>query len=786
MDTRRILLIMSLAAALSVSVMSARHPDAHKAPSPPAYPQPIDDQPGEQGQAFVERRRAWVEHLHRAAPDVDWRQQDAAFRAQRFAGREVLRRQRIDAGASPADLREVGVDAISGTWVERGSSNQAGRVTGVALDATNNRLSVLSHGGNVWRASRTLLDWTSPNDGARFSMSSNTGHLSRLAGGSGERLLVASDTPASVYRSDNGGLTWTANAGVALGNPWYTMGLVDRDETQNDVYLLRVHYDSGTSNWRPHLFSSTDRGATFTSRGFIGQRDIVSIFSPRYDSSNVYVLSGNQLSTITPGTHVLTPVSTITLGFALAGNEQTVLSGGFSGGQVFLYAFYSRPNNGNTAVFRSLDGGATWASRTAVPTTLMTGNSAESSTNDPLRAYAGGVNAYRTADGGASWTLINNWGDYYGAPATKLHADIPNIDVWRTSGGAERVYFNTDGGLYESADNAVTVQNLNLSGMNVSQYYGSYTRRSAPFQVLVGAQDQGYQKALAPTGGIDSYVQTISGDYAHLESTDGGNSLWMVYPGFVQVDTTTTAPGQGGLVEWDFAANNFTGWFFLPPLAVDPTNASRILLAGGNVSGTGQRLLTLTRSGGSITHSEVAFDFTAAVTAVAYSTDGGTRYAMNDNAQFYRQIGAGAWSQISSGLPGNHFFFGNRILVDPVVAGKIYVAGSGYSNPGVYVSTTNGASFVAMSTGLPSTMVFDLAISNDGQHLFAATELGPYYYDTGTGSWQDIGLLGAPEQQYWDVDFVDAQNIARFSTYGRGVWDFVLPATSLVFRNSFE
>lgn len=758
----------------------------HAKPDALRTPQPVADQPGESGSDFQDRRRAWIEQLHRAAPDVDWRKQDAALLASRFEEHSAFRKQWLAQGGTLAELRNVVTPAISGSWVERGSSNQAGRVTGAALDAINNRLTVLSHGGNVWRASRGLLDWNSPDDGTRFSTLSSTGFIERLTGGaSGERLLVASDSPAAVYRSDNGGVTWTANAG-SLANAWYTMGMARRDEAQNDVYLLRVHFDSGSSSWRPHLFSSTDRGATFVSRGFVGERDRVSIYSPRYDSSAVYVLNGNQLSTITPGTHALAPVSTITLGFALSGNEQVVLSGGVASGQVFLYAFYSRPDTGTTAVFRSINGGATWAARTAVPTTLMTANSAETSTNNSARAYAGGINLYRTADGGASWILINDWPEYYPAPATKLHADIPNIDVWRTSGGAERVYISTDGGLYESSDNAVTVQNLNLSGMNVSQYYGSYTRRTAPFQILAGAQDQGYQKALAPTGGVESYVQTISGDYAHLESTDGGNQLWMVYPGFVQLDTTTSAPGQGGLLEWDFTTHNFTGWFFLPPLAVDPTNAGRILLAGGNVSGSGQRVLTLTRSGGTINHAEVPFDFGTAVTAVAYSKDGGTRYAMNEGTQFFRQIGVGAWTQVSSGLPGNHFFFGNRILPDTQVAGKIYVAGSGYSNPGVYVSTNNGSSFVPMSTGLPSTMVFDLAMSADGQHLFAATELGPYYFDRSNNTWQAIGLLGAPEQQYWDVDFVDAQNRARFSTYGRGIWDFVLPDNNALFRNGFE
>ena len=477
-------------------------------------PPPLSDQPGERGDDFKQRRQAWIETIHRAAPDVDWRAQDAAFVAQRFAEREALRESRLAAGESPLSWRTIRA-SVSGDWVERGSRNQAGRVTGAALDSANNRLTVLSHGGNVWRADRTALNWTSPNDGARFNPAGNAGFLERLAGASGERLLVASDSPAGVYRSDNGGVTWSINGGSGLNDAWYTMGLVARDEAQSEAYLLRVHFDSGTGSWRPHLFASTDRGAAFNSVGFIGQRHATAIFSPRYNSATVYLLDGNQLYTVTPGTHARVLVSTLSLGFTLSGNEQTVLSGGVQSGQTFLYAFYSRPDTGNTAVFRSLDGGLTWTARASVPTTLMTLNSAESSGNDANRAYAGGVDLYRTADGGGSWSLVNSWVDYYGSPASKLHADIPNIDVWRNAQGNERVYIATDGGLYESSDHAVTVQNLNLSGMNVSQYYGSYTRRSAPHLLLAGAQDQGYQKALSPSGSVENFVQTIS----HIRSS---------------------------------------------------------------------------------------------------------------------------------------------------------------------------------------------------------------------------------------------------------------------------
>ena len=522
-------------------------------------PAPIEDQPGERGEDFKQRRQAWIEHMHRAAPEVDWRAQDAAFIARRFAEREAEREVRLAAGESPLDWRAINAN-VSGNWDERGSRKQPARVTPTALDAANNRLTVLSHGGNVWRANRTALDWSSPNDGARFGPSGNAGFMERLAGVSGERLLAASDSPLGVYRSDNGGVTWSVNSGSSIANPWYTMGLVSRDETQSEVYLLRVHFDSVTSNWRPHLFASVDRGTTFTSVGFVGQRHSTAIFSPRYDSSLVYLLDGNQLYTVTSGTHARVLVSTISLGFSLSGNEQTVLSGGVQSGQTFLYALYSRPDTGTTAVFGSLDGGLTWTARSPVPTTLMTLNSAESSGNDANRAYAGGVDLYRTADGGSSWSLVNSWVDTTARLPASCMQTFP-ISMCGAMRRAMSVYIATDGGLYESSDHAVTVQNLNLSGMNVSQYYGSYTPH-APHLLLAGAQDQGYQKALSPSGSRE--LRTDYQRRLRPPESEDDQRLWMVYPGFAMLDNNLSSGTQSGLNTWDFGANNFTGWFFIP------------------------------------------------------------------------------------------------------------------------------------------------------------------------------------------------------------------------------
>jgi hypothetical protein len=799
-------LIVGLAAAgllfAAALALGSRQPVA-----PPArQPAPMGDAPGEIGGGdFSQRRQAWYEAMHRAAPGVQWAAMDAREREAR-AGRQRFEWAALVArNAPPEAYREIDTVAISGSWGERGSSNQAGRVTATLYDAASNRLTTLSHGGNVWRAPRATLAWTAPGN-TTFMPTGASGFAERLTGGaSGERLLVAGDRPDTLKYSDNGGATFTAAAGATLANPWYTMGLVARDEAASELYFIRVHYDfTAPADWKPQLFASVDRGASFSARGFVGTRDQVALFSPRYGTgaSTVYLLAGTSLRTITTGTHALVDVSTVPLTPALAAGDRVALTGGITaGGQTFLYALYSRGGGANrTDVVFSANGGLNWTARVAAPTSMFGPNSAESSTRDPNRLFVGGVDTYRSADGAATWTLVNPWADYYAAPATKLHADVPAIDVFVDAGGNERVYIATDGGLYESTDYALTVNNLSLSGLNVSQYYDVYTRRTAPNHIVAGAQDQGYQKATAPGTGVLPFTQVISGDYAHLTSADGGNSLWSVYPTFAMYDLASGTATMASLRYYNFGPNAVTGTLFLPPLAAIPGQPNRILLAGGRVgAGSAHTIIELNYDGGTnlITGVADGTNFIDPVTAIAVSPHAGnTRYAVatpagafDPSTRFYRRPAAGAWTQTVAALPNGQYFYGSCILPDPATPGRVYLAGSGYGNGNgnsVYVSNDDGVSFQPMATGLPPTLVTSLAISADGQHLFAAAETGAYYYDRMTSTWVDLVALGAPNQLYWDVDYVDSLGLARFATYGRGIWDFTVAGPTLIFANGFE
>lgn len=786
-------MLVALGAAAAVFWKPAAEPEPA-----PYLPKPIDRIPGEGGRSdFSRQRRAWIASMRQAAPDVDAAAMDAAYRSARDR-RHQLDRQRLSVlGGRPQDLLEFRSSAVSGQWSERGSTNQSGRVLAAAYDAAQQRLTVLSHGGNVWRANRGSLNWTSSNDAASFVPNGAQGFMLRLAGPAGERLLVLGDQPAQVRYSDNGGLSFSAPGGSALANPWYATGLVARDIAASEVYYTRVHYDfTAPAGWKTHLFASTDRGANFSPVAFVGPRNQTALFSPTYGDTRVFLLAGTQLSTLTPGSHARVPVST--LPHTLTSGDSVALSGGVtSGGQTFLFAFYSNDGDGLTRVYYSANAGASWTPRTPAPTSMFSLNSAESSTRDPNRLFVGGVDLYRSADGGNSWTLVNGWGEYYAAPATKLHADICGIDVFVDNSNVERVFVSTDGGLYESTDYLLNVQNLALNGLNVSQYYGSHTLRQAPFHVFAGAQDQGYQKSVNPGSGPLPFVQTISGDYAHLVSANGGATTWSVYPTFAMADINAGAANQSGLRYYQFEEAELTGTLFLPPLAAIPGDPNRVLLAGGRIGGgNAHTLIELSLAGGVISGVADPFDFVDPITAVAVSPHaGGSRYVLatpsgtpNPGSRFYRRT-AGAWTQTVTQLPNGQFFYGARILPDPARPGHVYVAGSGYGagdGDAVYVSTNDGLGFSPMSTGLPPTLVLGLAMSADGQHLFAAAETGAFYYDRAQNSWVDIVSAGAPNQIYWHVDYIDALGVARFSTYGRGIWDFKLDGLDTIFANGFE
>jgi len=213
-----------------------------------------------------------------------------------------------------------------------------------------------------------------------------------------------------------------------------------------------------------------------------------------------------------------------------------------------------------------------------------------------------------------------------------------------------------------------------------------------------------------------------------------------------------------------------------------------ILIGGGNITGdSGSYLikLTLTMAGGfTVTPSQYPYNFrvnsndsTSGISAIGISHLSSTLMyvAAEDGTFFYSSDAGSTWNK-TSGFPGvaGNWLYGACVLPGATSINTVYYAGSGYSNPPVYVSRNHGVSFTPMSTGLPPTLVNNMAIVGNDSLIFAATEAGPYVYVTSHNHWYSLADGNIPTQNWRSVEYIPAINTVRYSTYGRGIWDLKL------------
>lgn len=95
--------------------------------------------------------------------------------------------------------------------------------------------------------------------------------------------------------------------------------------------------------------------------------------------------------------------------------------------------------------------GRIWKNQGPIPDFSRSNGAVTASISTPDTLLLGGVNAYRSTDGGTTFNLVNNWYEYYDDPLNKLHADVRGLDCLLYKGD-ETFFADTDGGSYISND----------------------------------------------------------------------------------------------------------------------------------------------------------------------------------------------------------------------------------------------------------------------------------------------------------------------------------------------
>lgn len=730
--------------------------------------QKVDDYEKEE-EELHHRKKLWIEKAHRAAPGTNWREIETKNMLNNYHQNLSLNKSQLNNQA----VNSYANGSLCGTWSERGSLNLSGRCRGIDYNGSDNSLYTIGDGGILFQGLPNSSSWTILND--QFSVNPNFIKVVKNSS-NGKRIIV--NAGLDVFYSDNNGATFNPSSGIVFPFAWggnYVHQIVSLSDT-GTLYVVTRPWDNIAWDTRFWLYSSTDHGQTWTkiyTFPYGGNDNHLRIWVPNDQQSMAFILfNENPSTTSTLYSIVGNSVNVVNTSTDLPTNVNMLFSGNKTGALTTLYAVIS----GNT-LYRSFDLGSSWTNIGALPESSISVLSV--SPTNSSKVFIGGMEAYSSSDFGASWTLINPWTSYYGSPSDKLHADIMNIQFYKRTDGTEFSIINCDGGCYRSDDELQTVTNIGLTGLNISQYYSVVSDLQT--NLFLGSQDQGFQRTPSSftNPGILSCVQVISGDYGKMQLTRNDQSLWTEYPGG-SIDNYYNSMGPI-TASWNMTGSTLPvyGWL-LATAPVYPQNLNQIYIAGGNLSGgSGSYLIKLTATSSAISATQVNYDFRGSsnegISAIGTTPIDINRIyvAKEDGSFFYSGDAGSTWNQTGSFTgPGPYYHFGNCIYASHKTNNLVWLGGSGYSNPAVYKSTDGGASFTAMSNGLPSTLVFGFAANADESFLYAATEAGPYVFSTFDNTWYPLSGGIAPAQTYWSVNYDTIHDIAHFATYGRGIWDF--------------
>jgi len=673
----------------------------------------------------------------------------------------------------------------------------SGRIAALALDPRDNSTAYLGTAtGGVWKTSDGGANWSPIGDDqpslAIGAIALDPKNPDIVYAGTGEENFSNDGYyGVGILKSTNGGASWTTIQGPFLHG--HIGGLAIHPVNTSMILCSALN----------GLYRSTDSGATWT---LVLSGEATSVLFDPTNGNIAYAAIGAVHGGATNGVYRSTDAGqtwraidgsgTSALPTSPAGRISLALSP--STPTTIFAAIADGGTNHFLDVYRSTDSGYTWNALNA-PEICPKGQCgydmaiAVHPKNANVIYIAGDVVIARTLNGGATWSQLVDPATFQGPNGIRVHVD-EHVLLFNSDGS--KLYLGNDGGIFMTTDILVSqIEQVNWTELNdtlaITQIYpGMSIHPSSATRALIGAQDNRTQ------------LYTGAANWKSVTCGDGGYTAFdPAVPTIAFATCTSKDPFPTVLrstdsgVTWhgsEYGIDASERADFMPPFVIDPSNAQVVYY------GT-YRLYQSRDSGGKFT--AVSGDLTAgssdAITTIAVApSDSKTVYvgasiavpeAPTAVTSPRIHVATNAldalplWNDRSNGLPRRVI---TRIVIDPLDPSAAYATFAGFFSggsdiPGHVFKTSNaGGNWSNASGNLPDIPVNDLVIDPDLPNtLYVATDLGVMVSRDGGGTWTSLGS-GLPHVVVDSLVLHRPSRILRAGTYGRSVWDILVPLSS--------
>ncbi|HSS77047.1 MAG TPA: hypothetical protein VLV54_09910 [Thermoanaerobaculia bacterium] len=705
-------------------------------------------------------------------------------------------------------------------WQSLGPGNLGGRTRALVFDPVDPRtLYAAGVDGGVWKTVNSGASWTPQADLmpslAVAALAIDPASRKTLYAGTGEGFFNTDAVRgAGIFKTVDGGRHWQQLTATATPD-FFAVNRLLVSARSHAIYAATGtgvwrSQDAGRT-WRRVLASQAQGGCLdLALRNTLPRDDVVFASCGTMQQATVY--RNVQAQKQAPWVAVLAEPGMGRTSLAIAPSDPNVIYALAASNLPGPAGHYSQ---GLLAVFRSSTGGAagSWVAtvRNTDPVALNTAllssthfafqqecgasfgdawsgrgwydNVIAVDPKDPDRVWAGGVDLFRSDDGGHTWGLANYWWEGNGFAHADQHALVfhPQYDgthnqtllvggdggVYRT-GNARAPVARGDAAPCDSAGSAVRWTSLN-HGYGVTQFYNgavfagglAYLGGAQDLGTIVGADAtgrEGWRQVLGRDGGfvaIDpTNPQIVYAESDHLsfvKSTDGGNTF------------TSAADGIGG------------GSFpYIAPFALDPLDGQRLWLGGDSLWTTDDGAEHWHRASSALGAN--ALDLLSAVAVSPHDDQhvlAGTSQGLivrNDAA-----LSATPGAPWSTAHPRDGFV--SSLVFDPQDPAVVYATYSTFGGIHVWKSLDGGTTWQGLDgTGasrLPDLPAHSLVVDpRHPQHLYLGTDLGVFVSLDGGATWavENTGFANVvTESLVLSPPFLFA------FTHGRGAWRTPLP-----------